>query len=99
MAGRIDIPLESLFAKPALYKAANAYPAAGRSFYIETFGCQMNVHASEKVTGVLLARGYRQVNSPAAADFVFYNTCSIREKAAQKVFSRLGDFRGALGEE
>lgn len=99
MAGRIDIPLESLFAKPAIAPVSRVRPESGRSFYIETFGCQMNVHDSEKVTGVLLARGYRQVDSPGAADFVFYNTCSIREKAAQKVFSRLGDFRGALGEE
>ena len=99
MAAGIDIPLESLFAKPAIHHATSATPAAGRSFYIETFGCQMNVHDSEKVTGVLLSRGYHQVNSPAAADLVFYNTCSIREKAAQKVFSRLGDFRGALGDE
>lgn len=99
MTDRIDIPLESLFAKPAIYNTAQVSPTAGRSFYIETFGCQMNVHDSEKVTGVLLARGYQQVNSPDTADFVFYNTCSIREKAAQKVFSRLGDFRGALGEQ
>ncbi len=62
----------------------------GRTFYVETFGCQMNVHDSEKVAGVLLGRGYRIVESPEAADYVFYNTCSIREKAAQKVFSRLG---------
>src|SRR5271165_612520 len=66
----------------------------GKSFYIETFGCQMNVHDSEKVAGVLLARGYRAATSPADADLMLYNTCSIREKAAQKVFSRLGEWRG-----
>jgi tRNA-2-methylthio-N6-dimethylallyladenosine synthase len=53
----------------------------------------MNVHDSEKVAGVLLGRGYQQVDSPEAAKVVFYNTCSIREKAAQKVFSRLGEFK------
>ncbi len=52
----------------------------------------MNDHDSEKVAGVLLRRGYRQVASPDDAILVFYNTCSIREKAAQKVFSRLGEF-------
>src|SRR5947207_9925827 len=62
------------------------------TFYLETFGCQMNDHDSEKVAGVLLSRGYRQVDSIEAASFVLYNTCSIREKAAQKVFSRLGEF-------
>jgi tRNA-2-methylthio-N6-dimethylallyladenosine synthase len=64
-----------------------------RTFYIETFGCQMNVHDSEKVQGVLLARGMTPVENHAQADLVLYNTCSIREKAAQKVFSRLGAFR------
>src|ERR1700745_623300 len=66
-----------------------------KSFFIETFGCQMNVHDSEKVAGVLLERGYRAVNAAADADFLLYNTCSIREKAAQKVFQRLNDFKFA----
>ena len=71
----------------------------GKPFYIETFGCQMNVHDSEKVAGVLMARGYWPVSSPAEAEVIFYNTCSIREKAAQKVFSRLGTFRKTRGGE
>jgi len=65
----------------------------GKTFYIETFGCQMNVHDSEKVAGALQARGYRAVESHDEADLILYNTCSIREKAAQKVFSRLGTFK------
>ena len=64
-----------------------------KKFYIETFGCQMNVHDSEKVIGTLAARGYEQVESPDQADLVLYNTCSIRDKAEQKVFSRLQDFK------
>ncbi|HUU14321.1 MAG TPA: tRNA (N6-isopentenyl adenosine(37)-C2)-methylthiotransferase MiaB [Terriglobia bacterium] len=68
-------------------------PGHPRTFYIETFGCQMNVHDSEKVAGVLMARGLRPVENHGQADIVLYNTCSIREKAAQKVFSRLGTFR------
>lgn len=64
-----------------------------RTFYIETFGCQMNVHDSEKVAGVLMSRGLRPVESHQEADLILYNTCSIREKASQKVFSRLGTFR------
>jgi tRNA A37 methylthiotransferase MiaB len=64
-----------------------------KSFYIETFGCQMNAHDSEKVSGVLLGRGYRAVENPVQADLVLYNTCSIRERAAQKVFARLGDWK------
>src|SRR5690348_9466433 len=105
MSARFDIPLSSLIAAPApgaeVLAANSAAPeesASSRTFYLETFGCQMNVHDSEKVAGVLLGRGYRPADSPASADVVFYNTCSIREKAAQKVFSRLGEFRGAAGE-
>ena len=64
-----------------------------KAFYIETFGCQMNVHDSEKVRGVLTARGYEQVSSPDDADLVLYNTCSIRDKAEQKVFARLAGFK------
>jgi tRNA-2-methylthio-N6-dimethylallyladenosine synthase len=67
--------------------------AGVRSFYLETFGCQMNDHDSEKVAGVLLARGYAQVERPEDAGVILYNTCSIREKAAQKVFSRLGEYK------
>jgi tRNA-2-methylthio-N6-dimethylallyladenosine synthase len=63
------------------------------TFYLETFGCQMNEHDSEKVAGVLLARGYKQVERAELANVILYNTCSIREKAAQKVFSRLGEWR------
>ncbi|HUJ33363.1 MAG TPA: tRNA (N6-isopentenyl adenosine(37)-C2)-methylthiotransferase MiaB [Candidatus Acidoferrum sp.] len=73
--------------------AAASHVGASKSFYIETFGCQMNVHDSEKVAGVLIGRGYRAVDDAAKADLLLYNTCSIREKAAQKVFSRLGDFK------
>ncbi|HTS10487.1 MAG TPA: tRNA (N6-isopentenyl adenosine(37)-C2)-methylthiotransferase MiaB [Candidatus Limnocylindrales bacterium] len=75
--------------------AAPLQAGDGKSFYIETFGCQMNAHDSEKVAGVLLGRGYRSVDSAAQADLLLYNTCSIREKAAQKVFSRLADFKFA----
>ncbi|MCL6482202.1 MAG: MiaB/RimO family radical SAM methylthiotransferase, partial [Firmicutes bacterium] len=64
-----------------------------KTFYLETFGCQMNVHDSEKVVGTLLARGYRQVATPEEADLILYNTCSIRDKAEQKVFSRLQQFK------
>jgi tRNA-2-methylthio-N6-dimethylallyladenosine synthase len=72
----------------------NSGTVAGKRFFIETFGCQMHVHDSEKVAGVLLDRGYTAALNPAEADLMLYNTCSIREKAAQKVFSRLGEWRG-----
>jgi tRNA-2-methylthio-N6-dimethylallyladenosine synthase len=64
-----------------------------KKFYIETFGCQMNAHDSEKVIGTLVSRGYSQVETPAEADLLLYNTCSIRDKAEQKVFHRLDQFK------
>src|ERR1700730_1052199 len=99
MAWTFDISLDSLAGRSAAPEnVATADSSAGphqngASFFLETFGCQMNDHDSEKVAGVLLSRGYKQVESPDAASLILYNTCSIREKAAQKVFSRLGEYR------
>ncbi len=59
--------------------------------YLETFGCQMNELDSELVAGSLASLGYRFTEDPAAADVVLYNTCSVREHAEQKVWSRLGE--------
>src|SRR6516165_3107793 len=64
-----------------------------KTFYIETFGCQMNFHDSEKVVGTLISEGYAQVQREEQADLILYNTCSIRDKAEQKVFHRLNDFK------
>src|SRR5271168_4200868 len=69
---------------------------SSKTFYLETFGCQMNVHDSEKVVGTLLQEGYRQVETVEEADLVLYNTCSIRDKAEQKVFNRLNDYKKFL---
>jgi tRNA-2-methylthio-N6-dimethylallyladenosine synthase len=73
---------------------SGVHEEAGRkTFYLETFGCQMNVHDSEKVVGTLVQEGYRQVETVEQADLILYNTCSIRDKAEQKVFHRLADFK------
>jgi tRNA-2-methylthio-N6-dimethylallyladenosine synthase len=69
-----------------------------KTFYLETFGCQMNVHDSEKVIGTLLQQGYRQVESVEQAGLILYNTCSIRDKAHQRVFHRLADYRKLAAE-
>ena len=68
-----------------------------KKFYIETFGCQMNAHDSEKVVGTLLQQGYSQVEEPEDAELILYNTCSIRDKAEQKVFHRLQQFKREAG--
>jgi len=94
MSKPFDIELARLTGQVSYSAAAHGvYAGQQGTFFLETFGCQMNDHDSEKVAGVLLSRGYRQVESPDAASLILYNTCSIREKAAQKVFSRLGEYR------
>jgi tRNA-2-methylthio-N6-dimethylallyladenosine synthase len=64
-----------------------------RTVYLETFGCQMNVLDSELVLGQLRVQGYLMVNDRDQADVIIYNTCSVREHAEQKVWSRLGELR------
>src|SRR5579863_2148741 len=97
---RIDVRLGSLTGEAASARLpADSIVDGARTFYLETFGCQMNDHDSEKVAGVLLGRGYRQVEKPEAAGVVLYNTCSIREKAASKVFSRLGLYKDKAAQE
>ena len=67
--------------------------ASEKTFYLETFGCQMNAHDSEKVIGTLQQQGYRRVETEEDAGLILYNTCSIRDKAEQKVFNRLNDYK------
>jgi tRNA-2-methylthio-N6-dimethylallyladenosine synthase len=69
-----------------------------KTFYIETFGCQMNAHDSEKVIGTLEQEGYARVEDEANAELILYNTCSIRDKAEQKVFHRLNEYKRLQGE-
>lgn len=64
-----------------------------KNVFIYTYGCQMNVHDSEKMIGVLAQGGYKPVNSPDEADLIIFNTCAIRAKAEQKFFSQLGRTR------
>jgi tRNA-2-methylthio-N6-dimethylallyladenosine synthase len=92
-ARKRGLKMETEAGAPAASTGDSGQQAATATFYLETFGCQMNDHDSEKVAGVLLARGYTQVAKAEEASVVLYNTCSIREKAAQKVFSRLGEYR------
>ncbi len=66
---------------------------AARKFFILTFGCQMNTYDSERIAQLLTARDYEQVDDPARADLILVNTCSVREKPEQKVYSALGRFR------
>ena len=64
-----------------------------KTFYIETWGCQMNDLDSQRISGSLKLRGWKRVDDDRSASLILLNTCSIREKAEQKVFSRLGELR------
>ncbi len=66
---------------------------AAKTLFVKTYGCQMNVYDSERMTAALAARGYGAVGTPEEADLVLLNTCHIREKAAEKVYSELGRLR------
>ena len=64
-----------------------------KKLYIKTYGCQMNVYDSERMVESLGGQGYDQVETPDEADMILLNTCHIREKAAEKVYSELGRFK------
>jgi tRNA-2-methylthio-N6-dimethylallyladenosine synthase len=70
-----------------------------KRYFVETFGCQMNVNDSEKVAGLLQADGYEPAESADDADFVFINTCAVREKASEKLFSSLGRLKQLKAEK
>lgn len=67
--------------------------AAVRHYVVESYGCQMNVHDAERLAGLLEAAGYAPAPSTADADVVVVNTCSVRERAEEKLFTRLGELR------
>jgi tRNA-2-methylthio-N6-dimethylallyladenosine synthase len=71
-----------------------AVPGGHGRYHIETWGCQMNVHDSEKLAGLLESEGYARAAGIGDADVILLNTCSVREKAAEKFFSELGRLRG-----
>jgi len=64
--------------------------ADGKKLYIKTYGCQMNVYDSERMAEALRDQGYAATDTPDNADLILLNTCHIREKAAEKVYSELG---------
>lgn len=66
-----------------------------KKLYLETYGCQMNVHDSEKAVFALSGAGYEMTEQAEEADLILLNTCMVREKAARKVFSRIGELKSA----
>jgi tRNA-2-methylthio-N6-dimethylallyladenosine synthase len=70
-----------------------------RKYLIETFGCQMNVHDSERMAGLLEQAGFEATEEAADADVVVINTCSVRERAEEKLYTRLGELRMLAAEQ
>ena len=66
-----------------------------KKLFIETHGCQMNVHDTEKAISLLGAAGYQKTDEPGEADVILLNTCMVREKAARKVYTRIGEMKQA----
>src|SRR4029078_2719318 len=64
-----------------------------RKYLIETFGCQMNIHDSERMAGLLEQAGFESTADDRDADVIVINTCSVRERAEEKLFTRLGEIR------
>ena len=62
----------------------------GRTYHIRTYGCQMNVHDTEVMAGILKNLGYTEVDTVEEADLIIFNTCAIRENAEMKVFGEIG---------
>ena len=67
--------------------------SVARKYFVETFGCQMNFHDSERMAGLLEAGGLRAHGRRRDADVIVINTCSVREKAEEKLYTRLGEIR------
>ncbi len=68
--------------------------SAPKKLFIKTYGCQMNVYDSERMAEAMGGQGYEETQSPDDADMILLNTCHIREKAAEKVYSELGRYKG-----
>ena len=72
---------------------AHPYPGQvgeGRTYEIRTYGCQMNVHDSERVAGLLEDAGYERAPDGSTPDLVVFNTCAVRENAADRLYGNLG---------
>lgn len=95
----IEEPLDTGVDRDVVARPSVSEGRAGRRVFIETHGCQMNVHDSEKALALLRPLGFGETSDPAEADLVLLNTCSVREKASEKVFHRVRAIRGGAARE
>jgi tRNA-2-methylthio-N6-dimethylallyladenosine synthase len=75
------------------------YPERVKRFHVTTFGCQMNVHDSERMRGMLISLGYEEAGERSEADLILFNTCSIRESADSRFIAHLGEAKRLKGED
>ena len=87
-------PISAPVAAPDSASRTSDQPRAdARKVFVRSFGCQMNAHDAERMKDALAGDGYVETSEPESADLVILNTCHIRERATEKVFSELGKFR------
>ena len=74
-------------------------PASPKTFHVKSFGCQMNVYDGERMAELMAAQGLSTTDDASAADLVVLNTCHIRERATERVYSEIGRLRKEAGEQ
>ena len=82
-------PYHGAVTSTVAHEVAAAQPLPARTYQVRTYGCQMNVHDSERLAGLLEAAGYRRAVEGADADVVVFNTCAVRENADNKLYGNL----------
>jgi tRNA A37 methylthiotransferase MiaB len=100
MTERIDFETQARYIQEVRERIGSIRPdRKPPTYYIRTFGCQMNENESEKYTGMLEMMGFTPASDMETADFVLFNTCCVRENAELKVFGHLGALKGLKREK
>ena len=86
----INAAVELKEASDAVKRIHSAISDKGLTYYIETYGCQMNEHDSENIAGMLVRCGYTKADCKETADFILFNTCCVREHAELRTFGNVG---------
>jgi tRNA-2-methylthio-N6-dimethylallyladenosine synthase len=95
----VDGTSESILSRDVEARLPRRDGSGAKRVFIETHGCQMNVHDSEKALAILAPLGFAETDDPNDAHLVLLNTCSVREKASEKVFHRVDNLRGPKTDE
>ena len=88
-------PAEIAASKAAAKRVKDEVYDLALTYHIESYGCQMNEHDSEKIAGMMEDMGYAKAEDKSKADFIIFNTCCIREHAEQRVYGNIGALKSA----